>query len=74
MLLTAGRVVTPARILAPGWVHVDGDRIVDVGAGDPPRAADVPLPAATLVPGFVDTHVHTVRPDRGTPAPTTRTC
>jgi len=28
VLLTAGRVVTPARILAPGWVHVDGDRIV----------------------------------------------
>ena len=58
MLLAAGRVVTPARILAPGWVHVDGDRIVDLGAGDPPRAADVSLPAATLVPGFVDTHVH----------------
>jgi N-acetylglucosamine-6-phosphate deacetylase len=58
VLLTADRVVTPARILAPGWVRVDGERIVDVGAGDPPRAVDVPLPAATLVPGFVDTHVH----------------
>jgi N-acetylglucosamine-6-phosphate deacetylase len=58
VLLTADRVVTPARILAPGWVQVDGERIVDVGAGDPPRAVDVPLPAATLVPGFVDTHVH----------------
>jgi N-acetylglucosamine-6-phosphate deacetylase len=58
VLLAAGRVFTPARILAPGWVHVDGDRIVDVGAGDPPRPADVSSPAATLVPGFVDTHVH----------------
>jgi N-acetylglucosamine-6-phosphate deacetylase len=58
VLLAAGRVVTPARILAPGWVHVDGDRIIDVGAGEPPRAADVSLPAATLVPGFVDSHVH----------------
>ena len=58
MLLTAGRVVTPARIVAPGWVHVDGDRVVDVGEGDPPRAADLALPGATLAPGFVDTHVH----------------
>ena len=58
MLLTAARVVTPARILAPGWVHVDGDRIVDVGAGEPPRAADLSFPAGTLVPGFVDAHAH----------------
>ena len=58
MLLTAGRVVTPARTLAPGWVHVEGERIVDVGSGEPSRPADVSLPGATLVPGFVDTHVH----------------
>jgi N-acetylglucosamine-6-phosphate deacetylase len=58
VLLTAARVVTPARILAPGWVHVDGDRIVDVGAGEPPRAADLSFPAGTLVPGFVDAHAH----------------
>ena len=58
MLLSAGRVVTPARVFAPGWLHVDGERIADVGAGAPPRAADLALPAATVVPGFVDTHVH----------------
>ena len=58
MLISAGRVVTPARVFAPGWVLVDGDRIADVGPGSPPRAPDLDLPTATVVPGFVDTHVH----------------
>ena len=50
VLLAAVVVVTPARILAPGWVHVDGDRIVDVGSGEPPRAEDVSLPAPRSSP------------------------
>ena len=39
MLISAGRVVTPARVFAPGWLLVDGDRIAEVGPGDPPRRA-----------------------------------
>ena len=58
MLISAARVVTPARVFAPGWVLVDGDRIADVGPGEPPREPDVDLPGATVVPGFVDAHVH----------------
>ena len=58
MILSAGQVVTPARILAPGWLLLDGDRIVEVGEGAPPRAADVDLADATISPGFVDLHVH----------------
>jgi N-acetylglucosamine-6-phosphate deacetylase len=58
MLVSAGRVVTPARVFAPGWVLVEGERIADVGQGPPPRPADVDLPEATVVPGFVDAHVH----------------
>jgi N-acetylglucosamine-6-phosphate deacetylase len=58
MLISAGRVVTPARVFAPGWVLVEGDRITDVQHGTPPRTADVDLPAATIVPGYVDSHVH----------------
>ena len=58
LLLCAGRIVTPARVFAPGWVHLDGDRIADVGPGAPPRPADLDLGAATVVPGFVDAHVH----------------
>ena len=58
LLLTAGRVVTPARTFAPGWLHVADGRILAVGAGAPPRPADLDLPGGTVVPGFVDTHVH----------------
>jgi N-acetylglucosamine-6-phosphate deacetylase len=58
VLLTASRIVTPARVFAPGWLLVDGDRIADVGPGEPPRTADVELPWATVVPGFVDVHTH----------------
>ena len=59
MLIAAGTVVTGHDVLASGWVRVDGDRIVDVGAGRPERPADVDEgPGAVLVPGFVDMHVH----------------
>jgi N-acetylglucosamine-6-phosphate deacetylase len=58
VLLTAHQVVTPARVHSPGWLHVDGERIVDGGEGPPPRPADLDLGAGTLVPGFVDAHVH----------------
>ena len=58
MLLSAGRVVTPARVFAPGWLQVEGEQVVDVGPGVPPTPPDVELPAATVVPGFIDVHVH----------------
>lgn len=58
MILTAAQVVTPARIHAPGWLLLDGERIVEVGQGAPPRTADVDLGSATVTPGFVDLHVH----------------
>ncbi|MCW2793471.1 MAG: nagA [Nocardioides sp.] len=58
MLLSAGRVVTPARVFAPGWVQVEGERIAGVGPGDPDRTPDLDLPDATVVPGFVDAHAH----------------
>jgi N-acetylglucosamine-6-phosphate deacetylase len=58
VLLTADQVVTPARVLAPGWLLLDGDRITGVGEGAPPRPADLELGPAIVVPGFVDVHVH----------------
>lgn len=58
MIVAAGRVVTPARLFAPGWVHVEGHEVVEVGPGEPPRPADERFPDATLVPGFVDAHAH----------------
>jgi N-acetylglucosamine-6-phosphate deacetylase len=61
-LLVADAVHTPRERLAPGWVHVRGDRIANAGAGAPPDGIDAPvlrLPdGAILAPGFVDLHVH----------------
>ena len=57
-VLSASRIVTPARTFAPGWLRVDGGRVAEVGDGAPPRPADVDLGPLTIVPGFVDAHVH----------------
>jgi N-acetylglucosamine-6-phosphate deacetylase len=56
-LLAADRVVTPDAVLAPGWVEWEGERLLAVGAGEPHRTPDRRV-TGTLVPGFVDTHVH----------------
>jgi hypothetical protein len=41
------------------WILVDERHIQRVGTGDPPDAdATIDLPGATIVPGFIDTHVH----------------
>ncbi|MDQ6898124.1 MAG: N-acetylglucosamine-6-phosphate deacetylase [Candidatus Dormibacteraeota bacterium] len=63
MTVLAGlRVVTPGEVLEPGWVHVDGARIIAVGTGLPPRwqtpVEDFESLGHWLVPGFIDLHVH----------------
>ena len=64
MLIGNARVVTPDRVLAPGWVSVSGERIDAVGTGAEPgsrRASErnfVDLGGRCLLPGFVDQHVH----------------
>lgn len=58
MLLSAGAVLTGSEVLRPGWIEVDGGVVTALGAGAPGRQADHDLPEATVVPGFVDTHVH----------------
>jgi N-acetylglucosamine-6-phosphate deacetylase len=58
MLVSAERVVTPARTFAPGWLLLEGELVADVQPGPPPRPADIDLPGANVVPGFVDAHVH----------------
>jgi len=56
VIVSADQVVTPARVLAPGWLAVEGDRIARVADGEPPEGAA--HHAAVLVPGFVDMHGH----------------
>src|SRR6478672_1040459 len=58
MLITAATVVTGEQILRPGWVEVVGERVARVGSGEPPTPPDVALGEVTIVPGFVDMHVH----------------
>jgi len=58
MLLAGRRLVTPTAVYEPGWVHVSGSSVTDVGAGAPPRRPDFDLSWATLVPGFIDAHAH----------------
>jgi N-acetylglucosamine-6-phosphate deacetylase len=50
--LAAARVITPDRVLEPGVIEIEGDTIVDV------VATSRPVPARTLVPGFVDLQVN----------------
>jgi N-acetylglucosamine-6-phosphate deacetylase len=56
-------VVLPDRVLSPGTVVIDGARIVDVLADSTPASPGdlhFDLRHHTVVPGFVDVHVHGV--------------
>ena len=58
-LYQATRVYTLSHPSVGEWLLVDDRHVERVGIGNPP-AADrlVDLPGATIVPGFIDTHVH----------------
>ncbi|MEA2604903.1 MAG: hypothetical protein QOF89_5895 [Acidobacteriota bacterium] len=62
IVLKAARVFTSTsdRPLAPGMVVVEGDHITQVGQNltVPPGAQVIDLGDATLLPGFIDAHVH----------------
>ena len=58
MLLTAATLLTGRELLRPGWIDVSQGVVHAVGAGVAPRPADRNLGAVTVVPGFVDTHLH----------------
>lgn len=58
MRLTADTLLTGREVLRPGWIDVSEGVVTAVGAGLPPGAVDRDLGAVTVVPGFVDTHVH----------------
>lgn len=59
---TADTIVTGSLVLSPGWIRVEGTRILDVGRGLPPSSTAIaPAPVelrGTVVPGFVDIHAH----------------
>lgn len=53
-------MVTPRRILSPGWVEIDRGTIVYADEGAPPAgSADiVDLSGNWLLPGYIDIHTH----------------
>lgn len=64
-VLVASKVVTSSGVHAPGWLRVENGFVVEVGAGEFVAAefADTQanirdLGDVTVVPGFVDAHVH----------------
>jgi hypothetical protein len=58
-LFRASRVYTFGDPRMGEWLLVDGRHIQRVGSGDAPQAdRNVDLPGATILPGFIDTHVH----------------
>lgn len=61
MLITADVLVTGEEVLRPGWMEITGGTVTALGQGEPPRPTtdcDLAFGAATVVPGFVDMHVH----------------
>ena len=61
IVLSGAHLVLPDRMLAPGTLVIDGDRIVDLRAGS---ASDGPGESRFdhhyIVAGFIDVHVHGV--------------
>jgi N-acetylglucosamine-6-phosphate deacetylase len=64
IVLANARVVTPRRVLDPGWLAIDGTTIAAVAGGDPSPDALTDadgvqdLGGRYVMPGFIDLHMH----------------
>ncbi len=57
-LIRAGTLVLDEEICRPGWLETSGGQILACGTGPPPGPPDSDFPDCTVVPGFIDIHVH----------------
>jgi len=63
IVLSGAALVLPDRILSPGTLFIDGDRIADIRSGDSASQhphAQFAFRGHYIVPGFIDVHVHGV--------------
>lgn len=58
MLITADTLITGPELLRPGWIEISDGTVHAVGTGAAPRPPDLDLGPVTVVPGFIDTHLH----------------
>jgi imidazolonepropionase-like amidohydrolase len=51
----------PQGIIKNGWMHIQGGKIAEIGAGSPPRVGGtlVDLQGKHITPGLIDCHSHT---------------
>ena len=57
-VIAAGTMVLGGEVCRPGWLQTSGGRIAACSPGPPSRPADLDFPDCTVVPGFIDMHVH----------------
>ncbi len=62
-ILANAKIITPHRVLDPGYVVIDGGTIAEVGSGllGPESAAEheiIDLAGYLLAPGLIDIHIH----------------
>ena len=71
-VFTNGRIVDGHRHIENGYLAVEGASIVALGSGGPGRRSgsrQVDLAGRTLLPGFIDCHVHLTMGAQATPVP-----
>ena len=57
-LIRAGALMLEGQVCQPGWLATSGERVLASGAGPPPGPVERDFPDCTVVPGFIDMHVH----------------
>lgn len=57
-VIAAGTMVLDGQVCRPGWLQTSGGRIAACSPGVPPQPVDFGFPDCTVVPGFIDMHVH----------------
>ena len=59
LLLRDARIVLPNRIVEDGTIHIEDEQIVSINEGQTETDAEtLSLGGATVLPGFIDVHIH----------------